>query len=48
MFETASMWFASILSGDLIKMEAVMWLAAIFTKVKEDMPCDFMATLSWP
>ena len=38
------MWFAFILA-DLNRMEAIMWLAAIFTKVKRICRCNFTAIL---
>lgn len=38
------MWFAFILA-DLIRMEAIMWLAAIFTKVKRVCHCNFTVIL---
>jgi hypothetical protein len=37
----ATMWLSFILADDLTKMEATMWLTAIFIKVKGHMPCNF-------
>lgn len=39
---------ASIMVDDLIRIEATMCLAAIFTKVKEYVPCSFTTTLRGP
>jgi hypothetical protein len=37
--DIAIMWLSSILADDFIRMEAATWLVAIFTRVKEYMPC---------
>lgn len=43
MCQVAVTHLTSILADGLIKRGATMWLAAIFAKVKELMPCDLTA-----
>jgi hypothetical protein len=42
-FKITTMWFASILDDDLIRMKAAMWLVTtLLSKVKMYMPCNFI------